>query len=181
MKGAKRPYLPGHLLRGREEAWAKAGGKKVCSAKSSQCSSLSLALTGLILLVYRLATKLDLPDLQKRAHDVSESHPVSLKLIVSQFILSTIRPQDVPLEVFNTFSYMHAHIRQALILFFVEHVQEASASPAMSYIFNRLHQESTIRAYRYCWPIIMSLVEVRSQSGYADKLKTIAQESVSGS
>lgn len=108
--------------------------------------------------VYRLADKLDLPELKLRAF---------------QHICANLAAQNIPAEVFSRFSTTFEEVRKVQVAFFLKHWSEIKKSDTMTQIWTQIRLgkhvgfeegESTYRRVR-AWVLIVSVAVDRGTIG----------------
>lgn len=101
--------------------------------------------------VYRLADRLDLGDLKQRAF---------------QFIIKSLTVENVPYEVFSTFSTAFEEVRKVQINFFLDNWSAIRASGSMRNIWQQIRL-GRHPGYEEVWPLIAQNLEYKPQQDAA--------------
>jgi len=97
--------------------------------------------------VYRLADRLDLGDLKQRAF---------------QFIIKSLTVENVPYEVFSTFSAAFEEVRKVQIKYFLDNWSAIRASDAMRNVWQQIRL-GRHPGYEEVWPLIAQNLEFKPQ------------------
>ncbi|KAI0056539.1 hypothetical protein BV25DRAFT_1864558 [Artomyces pyxidatus] len=101
--------------------------------------------------VYRLADKLDLSELKERAF---------------QHITKSLTVENVPYEVFSTFSATFEVVRKVEVKFFLDHWADIRGSDAMRNVWHQIRL-GRHPGFEEVWPVIATHLEFKPQSGGA--------------
>jgi len=97
--------------------------------------------------VYRLADRLDLGDLKQRAF---------------QFIIKSLTVENVPYEVFSTFSAAFGEVRKVQVKYFLDNWSAIRASDAMKNVWQQIRL-GRHPGYEEVWPLIAQNLEFKPQ------------------
>jgi len=97
--------------------------------------------------VYRLADRLDLAELKQRAF---------------QFIIKSLTVENVPYEVFSTFSVAYEEIRKVQIKYFLDNWAAIRASDTMKNVWQQIRL-GRHPGYEEVWPLIAQNLEFKPQ------------------
>jgi len=97
--------------------------------------------------VYRLADRLDLSDLKQRAF---------------QFIIKSLTVENVPFEVFSTFSAAFEEVRKVQVKYFLDNWSAIRASDAMKNVWQQIRL-GRHPGYEEVWPLIAQNLEFKPQ------------------
>jgi len=97
--------------------------------------------------VYRLADRLDLDDLKQRAF---------------QFIIRSLTVENVPYEVFSTFSAAFEEVRKVQVKYFLDNWSAIRASDAMKNVWQQIRL-GRHPGYEEVWPLIAQNLEFKPQ------------------
>ncbi|KAF9778754.1 hypothetical protein BJ322DRAFT_1092448 [Thelephora terrestris] len=97
--------------------------------------------------VYRLADRLDLSDLKHRAF---------------QFIIKSLTVENVPFEVFSTFSVAYEEVRKVQIKYFLDNWGAIRASDTMKNVWQQIRL-GRHPGYEEVWPLIAQNLEFKPQ------------------
>ncbi|KAI0045686.1 hypothetical protein FA95DRAFT_1495126 [Auriscalpium vulgare] len=98
--------------------------------------------------VYRLADKLDLSELKERAF---------------QHIVKSLTVENVPYEVFSTFSATFEVVRKVEVKFFLDHWAEIRGSDAMRNVWHQIRL-GRHPGFEEVWPVIATNLEFKAQT-----------------
>ncbi|KAF8272793.1 hypothetical protein EI94DRAFT_1677513 [Lactarius quietus] len=117
--------------------------------------------------VYRLADKLGLAELKSRAFEAGVFVLLGVYLLThAQHITKSLTVENVPYEVFSTFSATFEVVRKVEVKYFLDHWAEIRGSDAMRSVWHQIRL-GRHPGFEEVWPVIATNLEFKPQANGA--------------